>query len=99
MPAELLHTREEITISIDGLVVNSLIFLNTISHDLYYRTGQYIVEAKATNYEEYLTQLYTLYKKTGLILVEIHCDNEFHKAMDNFLTAQDPIIKINYPNT
>ena len=39
IPSELLHIQEEITLSMDGLTVNSLIFLTAISHDLYYRTG------------------------------------------------------------
>ena len=42
IPPELLRINEDITSSIDGLDVNSLKFLTTISHDLYYRTGQYL---------------------------------------------------------
>ena len=98
IPAELLHIQEEITLSMDGLTVNSLKFLTTISHDLYYRTGQYVAEAKAANFEECLTQIYRVYRKAGLIIIEIHCDNEFHKAMDNFAAAQDPVINMNYAN-
>ena len=41
---------------------------------------------------------YRVYRKAGLIIIEIHCDNEFHKAMDNFTAAQDSVINMNYAN-
>ena len=42
IPDELLETHQDVTISMDGLTVNSLKFLSTISHDIYYRTAQYL---------------------------------------------------------
>ena len=83
-------------LSIDGLSVNSLKFLTTISHDVFYRTGQHINEATAINYEECMKEIYAVYKQGGFTIREIHCDNEFHKAMDNFAAEQDPVIKMNY---
>ena len=82
-----------------GLVVNSLKCLPTISHDLYYRAGQHITEAKAINYEEHLSQIYTMHKQAGLIIVDIHCDNKFYKVIDNFAAAQEFIINMNNANT
>ena len=83
----------------DRLTVDSLKFMTTISHDLYCRTDQCIAEAKSANFEECLTQIYRVYKKAGLIIIEIHYGNEFNKAMNNFAAAQDPIIIMNYANT
>ena len=96
IPHELLRINEDIVLSIDGLSVNTLKFLTTISHDVFYRTGQHLNEANAQNYEECMKELYTLYKQGGFTIIEIHCDNEFHKAMDNFAAKQDPVIKMNY---
>ena len=28
--------------------------------------------------------------------MEVHCDNEFHKVMDNYSINQDPLIHMNY---
>ncbi len=77
-------------LSIDGLSVNSLKFLTTISHDIMYRTGQYIKEARAEDYEKSMDEINYVYRKGGFRIVEIHCDNEFHKAMDRFAAKQDP---------
>ena len=96
IPPELLRINEDIVLSIDGLSVNSLKFLTTVSHDVFYRTSQYISDAIAQNYEDCMQEVYDIYKQGGFTVTEIHCDNEFHKAMDNFAARQDPPIKINY---
>ena len=96
IPTELLSINEDITLSIDGLEVNSLKFLTTISHDITYRTSQYVVEAKANKYEDLMQEIYYVYKKAGFTVMEIHCDNEFHKSMDSFANKQDPPIRVNY---
>lgn len=44
IPKELLKLQENITLSMDGLSVNSLKFLTTISHDIMYRIAQYACE-------------------------------------------------------
>ena len=98
IPPELLAIHEEVILSIDGLSVNGLKFLTTISHEIGYRTAQYISEARAEDYKKCMDEVYNVYKRGGFIIVEIHCDNEFHKAMDKFAAKQDPQIKMNYAN-
>jgi hypothetical protein len=80
----------------DGLTVNSLKFLSTISHDLYYRTAQYLAKPVASIYEECFDELLGVYKKGGFNITEVHCNNEFCKVMDPLLARQDPPIKMNY---
>jgi hypothetical protein len=41
IPDELLDVQQDLIVSMDGLTVNSIKFLSTISHDLYYCTAQY----------------------------------------------------------
>jgi hypothetical protein len=38
----------------------------------------------------------TVYKRGGFKITDIHCDNEFRKAMDPFSAGQEPPIKMNY---
>ena len=47
IPHELPRINEDIVLSIDGLTVNSLKFITTVSHDVFYRTGQHLNEANA----------------------------------------------------
>ena len=39
IPDELLETHQDVTILMDGLTVNSIKFLSTILHDVYYHTA------------------------------------------------------------
>jgi len=48
---ELLETHQDVAISIDGLTVNSLKFLSTISHDIYYHTTQFFSQPIASVYK------------------------------------------------
>jgi hypothetical protein len=57
IPGELLEVQQDLTMSMDGLTVNSLKFLSTRSHDLYYRTAQYIARSVASIYEECMDEL------------------------------------------
>jgi hypothetical protein len=63
---------------------------------LYYRTAQYVTNPVASVYKECMNELVTVYKKGGFKITDIHCDNEFRKAMDPFLAGQTPPIKMNY---
>jgi hypothetical protein len=90
IPSTLMEIQKDVTLSIDGLEVNSLKFLTTISHDLCYRTAQYVVNATAKELEDKMDEIRTLYKKGGFTLEEIHCDNEFRRSMDHF--AASPIL-------
>ena len=38
LPEELLSMKEDVSLSIDGLSINGLKFLTTVSYDIYYRT-------------------------------------------------------------
>ena len=76
--------------------MNGLKFLTSISHDILYQTGQYVAEAKADDYIKCMDEVYETYRKGGFTIMEIHCDNEFHKAMDKFASKQTPAIKMNY---
>jgi hypothetical protein len=96
IPDELLEVQKDVILSIDGMTVNSLKFLTTISHELYYRTAQYVPENVASEYEKCMDELMAIYKRGQFTINAVHCDNEFHKLMDPYSAKQDPPITVNY---
>ena len=49
IPDELLELQKDLTLSLDGMTINSLNFLTKIYHDLMYRTAQYVQHNNETN--------------------------------------------------
>jgi hypothetical protein len=96
IPDKLLEVQRDVVMSMDGMTVNSLKFLTMISHEIFYRTAQYVQTNTAAVYEKALDEVLRTYKRAQFQVPEIHCDNEFHKLMDPFAAKQDPIIKVNY---
>jgi hypothetical protein len=96
MLEELLEIQQDLKVSMDGMTVNSLKFLTAISHDLYYRTAQYVTNPVVSVYKTCMDELLAIYKRGGFKITDIHCDNEFRKAMDPFSAGQAPPIKMNY---
>ena len=80
IPDELLKLQEEITLSMDGLQVNTVKFLTTISHNIYYRTAQALsANPKHKDYIYKLHKIELLYRKAGFRFSKIHADLEFKK--------------------
>jgi hypothetical protein len=98
LPDELMDIHDEVTVSLDGMEVNSLKFVTTIAHDLYYRTAQYISKPVKSQYVKVLDELHSVYKNNGFVLGEIHCDNEFRPVMTDWAISKDPVVKISYAN-
>jgi hypothetical protein len=96
IPEELLEIQQDLKVSMDGMTVNSMKFLTAISHDLYYRTAQYVTNPVASVYKVCMEELVAVYKRGGFNITDIHCDNEFRKVMDPFSAGQTPPIKMNY---
>ena len=80
----------------DGLTVDSLEYLSAISHELYYKTLQYVTKPVASLYKGCIDKLLAVYKKGGFNITEIHYDNDYRKVTDPFMAKQDLKIKINY---
>ena len=96
IPDELIKVQEDITLSIDGLTVNGLNFLTTISHNIYYRIAQPL--STKTNYQEFIVKLREielLYRKAGFKLSEIHTDSQFKKTLKDFSGLYNPVIIVN----
>ena len=88
--------QEDITLSMDGLEVNQVKFLTTVSHDLYYRTSQPVGDnPNAKVLVEKFKELHLWYKDGGFKLNEMHADLQFKKALQEFCSLCDPPIKYN----
>jgi len=55
------------TVSLDGMEVNSLKFITTIAHDLYYGTAQYISKPVKSQYVKVLDKLHSIYKNNEFV--------------------------------
>jgi hypothetical protein len=82
IPEELMSVHKDITLAIDGLTMNSLKFLSTISRDIYYRTVHYMPTTKAKDYRTALNNVCGVYCCGGFQVTDILCDNEFHASFD-----------------
>jgi hypothetical protein len=96
IPSELLKVQKDAILSIDGMTVNLMKFLTTISHELFYWTTQYILANVASEYEKFMDELMAVYRRGQSTVNEVHCNNEFHKLMDHYSAKQDLPITMNY---
>jgi hypothetical protein len=77
IPQELFKKQEKIIICIDGIKVNGLTFLTTISKNIFYRTAQFIDKKTVSNYTETLREILQVYNKAGFHVMEIQSNNKF----------------------
>ena len=96
IPEELISVHEDITMAIDGLTINSLKFLSTISCNIYYRTVHYMPTTKALNYRTTIMDICGVYRRSEFQVTDIICDNEFHTAMDPIAASRNPPIAMHY---
>jgi hypothetical protein len=74
---ELIEVQQDMILSMDGITVNLIKFLITISHEIYYRMAQYVIQTNSNKYKKCLNEIKTLYKQRGFNIKEIHRDNKF----------------------
>eukprot|EP00978_Attheya_sp_CCMP212_P033849 scaffold138770_cov40-Attheya_sp.AAC.1 len=80
----------------DGMMVNSLKFLATISKNLFYRTAHYVESKKPKLYMEAIDSLVIIYTQGGFQIKKILCDNEFRVLMEPLAFKHH--ITMNYAN-
>lgn len=96
IPKELITAQKEVTLSMDGMKVNGLYFLTTISHNLYYRTAQWVPHQTSEVYHDTLLQVLRVYTLAGFKVTTIHCDNEFQPLLNTLATEFH--IHLNFAN-
>jgi hypothetical protein len=78
IPREWITAQYSVTLCLDGMKVNDISFLTTISKNLMYRTARYVQRPLTSVYCKCLQQVLRIYTLGGLRVTTIHCDNEFH---------------------
>jgi hypothetical protein len=96
IPKELISTQREVTLCMDGMKVNGLAFLTTVSRHLQYRTAQYVKQQTATVYRDLISQIFCIYNAGGFRITMIHCDNEFRPLIDPL--AHEFNVAMNFAN-
>ena len=70
MPEELISENRYLKISVNTINVNGLTFFTSISHELYYRTAQYIPNTKKLNLSTMSRTTYQIIQKKRLLYKE-----------------------------
>ena len=74
IPEELLSINKDIVLSMDGLTVNGLKFLTSMSHDVCYRTSTLLPTTQCEDIIEKVNEIIDVHEKEGFNVVEINCD-------------------------
>ena len=77
IPSELYEKQKHIVLCIDAIKINGIPFLTTVSHNLLYRTCQWVQHQTSKQYESVLCDVFRTYNLAGFRIMSIHCDNEF----------------------
>ena len=65
IPKELIATQREVTLCMDSMKVNGIVFLTAVSKNLQYRTAQFVKHQTAEVYREALKELFRIYNTGG----------------------------------
>ena len=84
IPEELIYKNKDVEISIDIMYINGLEFLTSISHDIYYRTAQYIPSKHETHHIKCMQEILQIYRNAEFNITTIHCDQEFKHTLQEF---------------
>jgi hypothetical protein len=108
IPTEFTIKQKDVTLCIDGVKVNGLAFLTTVSKNICYRTSQFVINKSATSYREALHKVFKIYNRVGFHIKEIRCDNKFRPLQDtlpkiykiemNFANPQEHVLEAEQNN-
>jgi Reverse transcriptase (RNA-dependent DNA polymerase) len=96
VPKELIATHQNVTLCMDGMNINGIPFLTTVSRNLMYRTAEWIPNQSAQSYRSVLDNVFRIYNRAGFKITTIHCDNEFQPLLDELQSVYN--VKMNYAN-
>ena len=96
IPPTLIHNHQNVTLCIDGMTINGVHFLTTISRHILYRTAQPIANHSAASYKSALDTVFSTYNQGGFFIQYIHCDNQFRPLLQEL--TNDYGVTINYAN-
>jgi hypothetical protein len=80
VPKELITNHNNAVLCIDGIKINGLHFLTTVSRNKY-RTEESVPAQTSQAYRSVLDNKFHVYNSAGIKIKIIHCDNEFQPLM------------------
>ncbi len=82
IPQELYESQQAITLCVDGMYVNGIPFLTTVSRRIIYRTAQRLQTQKSECLLQCIKNVAQIYKSGNFTIARIHVDNEFRSLLD-----------------
>jgi hypothetical protein len=86
IPEELYAKQQGIVLCIDGFKVNCMLFLTTVSKNIFYQTAQYVESKSISQFKEALKEIIKVYNKVRFKIKEIQSDNVFRPLQEALLT-------------
>ena len=96
IPQELYAKQQEVVLCIDGIKINGLMFLTTVSKNILYRTAQYVQSKSISCFKEAIKEVINVYNRAGFKIKEVRSDNEFRPLQETLLEEFE--IKMNFSN-
>jgi Reverse transcriptase (RNA-dependent DNA polymerase) len=96
VPRELYDNHKKATLCIDGIKINGLYFLTTITRNIMYRTAEWVPSRHISAYRSVLDNVFRIYDSAGIRINTILCDNEFQPLMEELTDVYD--VMVNYAN-
>jgi hypothetical protein len=86
IPEELYAKQQDIVLCIDSIKVNGMLFLTTVSKNIFYWTLQYVESKSISHFREALKEIIMLYNKARFKIKEIWSNIEFRPLQEALLT-------------
>jgi Reverse transcriptase (RNA-dependent DNA polymerase) len=96
IPPELIDNHQQVVLCMDGMKINGVSFLTTISRNIMYRTTEWIPNKTSQAYRSVLDNVFRIYNRAGFKIKTIICDNEFRPLMDELQDVYH--VTMNYAN-
>ncbi len=96
IPWELIGAQHSVTLCLDGMNINGIPSLTTISKNILYFMAQYVEKQAQGIYHNCLGQVFWVYNLGGFWITNACCVNEFCPLMDPL--ANEFQVKMNYAN-
>jgi hypothetical protein len=80
----------------DGMVINGVPFLTTVSCNIMYRTAESIAYKPPEAYRSVLDNVLCMYNQAGFLITIIYCDNEFCPLIYQVQNTYN--VQMNYAN-
>jgi hypothetical protein len=88
--------QKNVILCINGIKVNGLAFLTTVTKNICYRTAQFVIDKSVNSYRAALHKVFKIYNKAGFHVREIRCDIKF-KPLQGIL-QETYGISVNFAN-